>query len=294
MPKKTRKIDNTHLSIDTVEQRGFLHRDYIAHCLRWTHVVRYLYREGRYKTARILDVGCGKEVPLAKLMHSSRLAPVEGYYLGVDYNQLELPDQFKNTKWKPDIRGGVAFPDKFSVENGDLVLPSGENVDLPNLLVSFEVIEHVEPKRCRAMLQMFQEILKEGTNDDSTMFLSTPCWDPKVGAADNHINELTYQALGATLEDVGFNIEGVYGTFASQRDYKDQMSNEVQHVYDRLSQYYDSNYLATVFAPLYPAHSRNCLWVLKTGTADYQRRFPALGDVPGPWTSSDDWKELAG
>ena len=33
-----KEIDNTHLSIDQAEARGFIHRDYIAHCLRWTHV----------------------------------------------------------------------------------------------------------------------------------------------------------------------------------------------------------------------------------------------------------------
>jgi hypothetical protein len=27
-----KSIDNTHLSIDQAEERGFIHRDYIAHC----------------------------------------------------------------------------------------------------------------------------------------------------------------------------------------------------------------------------------------------------------------------
>ena len=38
-----KEIDNTHLSIDQAEERGFIHRDYIAHCLRWTHVAKYLH-----------------------------------------------------------------------------------------------------------------------------------------------------------------------------------------------------------------------------------------------------------
>ena len=37
-----RKIDKTHLSCDQAEERGFLHRDYIAHCLRWSHIVKHL------------------------------------------------------------------------------------------------------------------------------------------------------------------------------------------------------------------------------------------------------------
>ena len=60
-----KEIDNTHLSIDQAEARGFIHRDYIAHCLRWTHVSKYLHLQARYKTARVIDIGCGKDMPLA-------------------------------------------------------------------------------------------------------------------------------------------------------------------------------------------------------------------------------------
>ena len=41
-----KKVDTTYLSIDNAEERGFLHRDYIAHCLRWSHVVKYLGTSG--------------------------------------------------------------------------------------------------------------------------------------------------------------------------------------------------------------------------------------------------------
>ena len=68
-------VDTTYLSVDQATERGFLHRDYIAHCLRWSHVIKYLGTSARYKTAKILDVGCGKEMPLAKSLHSSRMAP---------------------------------------------------------------------------------------------------------------------------------------------------------------------------------------------------------------------------
>ena len=57
-----KEIDNTHLSIDQAEERGFIHRDYIAHCLRWTHVAKYLHLKSRYKKASILDIGCGKDM----------------------------------------------------------------------------------------------------------------------------------------------------------------------------------------------------------------------------------------
>ena len=96
-----KEIDNTHLSIEQAEARGFIHRDYIAHCLRWTHVAKYLHLQARYKSARIIDIGCGKDMPLVRMLYTSRLAPSK--YLGIEYNKMEIPDMFKNSSFKPDL-----------------------------------------------------------------------------------------------------------------------------------------------------------------------------------------------
>lgn len=271
-------IDNTHLSIDQAEERGFLHRDYIAHCLRWTHVVKWVGTSMRYKTARILDVGCGKEMPLAKLLHSSKMAPA--YYAGVDVNALTTPEQFRNAKWKPN-----QLFSKTDVCN----LTPADFEALPNVIVCFEVVEHVEPEHVRRMLSTFAELLEP----EGRLFISTPAWDPHVGAAGNHVNEMLYEAFGATLEDAGFRIEGHWGTFASMKDYKDDLTQAEREVWDKLRDYYDTNYLATILAPLYPHRSRNVLWQLKFEPSNTSNRlFPALRDVQGPWTSSDLWEEL--
>ena len=274
MANKNRPIDKTHLSINSDESRGFLNRDYIAHCLRWTHVAKFLAQQQRYKSARILDIGCGKEVPLAKLLHSSRMRPTE--YYGVDVNKLEQPEQFKNAAWRPQLAGKT---DVCTLTKDDFNEP-------PNIVVCFEVLEHVAPEHCRRMLTKIIELMEPSAN----VFISTPCWDPAVGAAENHINEMTYQAMGAILEDSGFRILGHWGTFASIKDYKEELM-EHRHSFEALRTYYDTNYLSTIFAPLFPHRSRNVLWSLfydPLGT----RHFPALGDVPGRWSSSDKWEEL--
>lgn len=285
-----RAIDKTSLSIDQAEARGFIHRDYIAHCLRWSHVAKYLQQSGRYKTARILDVGCGKELPLAKLLHSSRLAPTEGWYVGVDPNKLAMPEQFANAKWKPTIL------DQMNVLDLSLV-PQGINVGLaaqPTVLVCFEVLEHVQPAMARRMLAKFRELLAP----DGVAFISTPVWDPHVGAADNHINEMRFHALGRAILDAGFSISDVWGTFASQRDYKDQLAEwpGLGNVFSALSEYYDSNLLATIFAPLFPDESRNCLWKLHVDEADQTVPMPIYNwdAVEEPWTSSHNWRDLRG
>ena len=64
-------------------------------------------------------------------------------------------------------------------------------------------------------------------------------------------------------------------------------------MWEQLREYYDTNYLATILAPLVPKHSRNVLWQLKPrdlGSA--QRMFPNLRDVEGKWGSSEEWEKL--
>ena len=70
MANPDRDYDKTHLPINTAAERLMFHRDYIAHLFRWTHVVKYLYLKQRYKTARILDAGCGKDVMMARALHN--------------------------------------------------------------------------------------------------------------------------------------------------------------------------------------------------------------------------------
>ena len=236
-------IDNTHLSIDQAEERGFIHRDYIAHCLRWTHVAKYLHLKSRYKTASILDIGCGKDMPLAKMLMTSRIAPEN--YLGVEYNKMEIPSMFDKTRFKPNLLSGLDFTKLKELPNSF------------NYSVCFEVLEHVEPIKAIEILQHLPKFLKR----DAVSWFSTPCWDEKVGAADNHVNEMTYTAFGSLLEEMGYKILNHWGTFASIKDYKHKLLTifDWNIMFTKLREYYDSNYLATVFAPMFPEYSRNCL-----------------------------------
>ena len=297
--ERGKHIDNTHLSIDQAEERGFIHRDYIAHCLRWTHVAKYICEKQRYKTARVLDVGCGSDLPLPRLLYSSRY--IVEKYVGVDYNparKFKL-EPFHTGKFPITALGDCAFPDGLAIDGtkyhpmvGDDQPP--EWFDVPNLITSFEVLEHVEPARVLMILKAMHKLL---SLSDGVAFISTPCYDAHTGAAANHVNEMTYDALGACLEDNGFAIKGVWGTFASQKDYKSKFTADFgggQEIWNKLSAYYDSNYLATLFAPLYPSMSRNALWQIAPASEGYERKFPALSAVEGVWTSSEQWAELNG
>lgn len=254
MNKRGKAIDTTCLSLDHAEQRGFIHRDYLAHCLRWSHVVKYLMQQHRYKTHQVLDIGCGREAPLAKLLYSSRMTHTTGSYTGVDYGKLERPASIPDTKkFKARFLGNFDFAEDWAV--GDGVKNQFDTV------VCFEMLEHVEPFHSFRTLQKINEVLKNA----GSAFLSTPCYDPKMGAADNHVNEMSWMGLRLLIGLAGLDVIDCYGTFASQKDYKHKMDASQKDVFERLSQYYDSNVLACFMAPMFPSEARNCLWHVKRG-----------------------------
>lgn len=302
MNKRGKSVDRTYLSIDQAEDRGFIHRDYIAHCLRWSHVCKKLYEHNTYRSAIILDVGCGRELPLAKLLYSSRLIP--RHYFGIDVGPIEDSEAAKLTKtgkfphdlWEEqnflDLKFDEVLAPAMSTDDDEGEAP-------PNIVTCFEVLEHVEPKMMIQMLHHMQKL----SSDDARFFISTPCWN-RVDCAANHVNEMTYEALAHVFMRSGFCIKHVYGTFASIRDYEHLLSQNELHeisiphraVFERLREYYDSNFLSCIFAPLFPAQSRNCLWELvKNGEPDSgDPRFPeSLEKCQEPWGSSELWRDMA-
>jgi 2-polyprenyl-3-methyl-5-hydroxy-6-metoxy-1,4-benzoquinol methylase len=296
-----RLFDKTHLSIDLAEERQLVHRDYIAHCLRWSHTLKLLHKENAYKTAVILDVGCGKEMPLAKALYTNKMSPT--LYIGVDINKMTVPDMLQDKKIpiklfaETDFCAIGYFPPDQAVPADTPAISSR-----PDFITSFEVLEHVTPAYCRAMLTHMRNLIKP----TGKIVISTPCYNGE--AAQNHINEMTHEALGAMLEDLGFSIDAHYGTFASISDYKNQLGNAsvveledgekiltILGAFEKLREYYDSNLLSIIFAPLFPEGSRNCLWELSKNQADgYVRKFPALADVAEPWSQHAKYRELNG
>lgn len=270
-------VDKTFLSVDTAEQRLYLHRDYLAHAFRWSHVVRFLQRSGKYKTARILDVGCGKEVPLAKTMYSSRMIPLD--YLGVDVNKLAAPEMFHTGKFPLRLMGETDICDiEFT------------HPDTPrfNVVTCFEVLEHVEPAHAVRLLRHLHRLI----TPDCVAFFSTPCYDPQVGAAANHVNEMTHDVVKCLLEQCGWAINNHWGTFASQRNYWPKLQAKgLEPVFNELYEYYDSNVLACIFAPLFPEQARNCLWEVTSTLRQFQPSISQLEALPKPWgsTSEVEW-----
>ena len=275
-----REIDKTHLSVDSAEERKFIHRDYIAHSLRWSHALKVLLQlktKLKGRRIRVLDIGCGKDVPFGKLIHSNRMGNYVEYH-GVDVNKKFKSEQLDKAKWdQVYLYPGTNFLD----DNTPFI-----DTQTYDLITCFEVLEHVMPAAARQMATKAAKLL----DPEGIALFSTPCWNGK--AAANHINEITYEATGTLLEMAGFWITSHYGTFASQRDYVKYLSAAERAMFDGLKEYYDSNLLAIIFAPLYPQYSRNVLWKARKAKWGEEVKFPYPNELETPWTSSHKWEEL--
>src|SRR5690606_19094657 len=134
----------------------------ITHCLRWSHVAKFMHASQFFKTARVLDIGCGKDVPLARTLYSNRL--LVRSYVGLDYNHSSSfeTSMFDNGKFPISTFGSVDFAsnqiwfDK-SKDGEHLINSIADNGEdyfrLPNIITFFDVMEHVEPAHGRKILE---------------------------------------------------------------------------------------------------------------------------------------------
>lgn len=232
-------INKTQLDIPKAEERQIVHRDYLAHCLRWTHILK-----NASVGETILDIGCG-DAQLAMTFYTNKFKP--NLYVGID-----IRDSIINKNKEK----------KFNFECRFLCLNILEHFDMIpdekySILACLEVIEHVGRIEGINILKNLATRIQPG----AVAYVSTPCYNGK-DKANNHIYEFTYQELRTILEEF-FIIESVNGTFISQKDFYQAASEEHIRTFNEMRRYYDSNLCAIFFAPLYPEISRNCIWTLR-------------------------------
>ena len=240
------EFNKTSLDVDKALERGIIHRDYLAHSLRWSHIMRHV-KKIKGRRMNLLDVGCGEHYPLLKTLYTNKkLAYVN--YVGLDIKKIDVNMNFGS------------YNESFRIIQADVVN------DFPHMryeweiewdiITCFEMIEHMDKDDGIVALENIQREMSSHTN----LFLSTPCFNGK--AAGNHIYEWEYEELKKQLESM-FDIVAHYGTFASQKDIVPVLDTSEFNVFSDLKDYYDSNVISALFAPLHPAQSRNVIWHLK-------------------------------
>lgn len=254
---KKHDYNTTQLEPLKAMEKGVMHRDMNAHIFRWTHVL---------KNAKIgeviVDFGAGK-CNLLEVMYRNRYRPAK--YIALEFSDADVI--YAQEKFKK-----VTFP--VEIHRQDIIKPILDFTKFQaDRVVSFEVAEHVG----RQNVPKFLENFKKCGKDTATYYLSTPNYDPEVGAAANHTydsndgrgkapQEIDHFELQQMILDAGFKIENKFGTFASQRDYKESLNEWQTEMFNALSKYYDSNMLSNLMSPVIePELARNTLWVLKNG-----------------------------
>jgi cyclopropane fatty-acyl-phospholipid synthase-like methyltransferase len=177
-------------------------------------------------------------------------------YLGIDIRKQTIAAC--KEKWQ-DL-GWAFFDSQDIVENIVAPAPDKERWDY---ITCFEVFEHISKSNGPSLLKNICGCM----HPETVLLVSTPCYDPEVGAAQNHIidgevGEYTYGEFRQLLE-TRLKVVDHFGTFCSKKDIKPFIPTELRPFYDRLNMYYDSNLMSNIFAPLFPEHSRNVIWECK-------------------------------
>ena len=250
MAKAKQIYNKTQLTPQQEFERHIYHRDQFAHYLRWSHILK-IAKIGQ----TILDFGCGTGEML-EVFYRNSFRPKQ--YLGLDIRKQTIDENTEKF-------GKLDFAEFRQADLCQDELDLGQTFDI---ITCFEVMEHIGHENADAFLDNIAYHCDKNTR----VYLSTPNYDPRVGAANNHmlgsgpdkeVGEWDHFELQDKLSEY-FDIEAKYGTFASMRDYKEDLDGWKKEMFEALKEYYDVNLIANIMAPLVPAeHARNCLWVLK-------------------------------
>jgi len=247
---KSKEVSRDSRDYDTTQLREAghgraLHRDYSSHFFRWSFARRFISAKDN-----VLEVGCGEDKPLSKILTRGAAALV-GHYTGVDLNKLK-----PSNHQRLEFLGEFNFVERYK----ELLKKRPEGWDV---VVNYEVIEHMKVEHGANLLKAMFACTKPG----GVLLLSTPVYDGKRHAA-NHIHEYTVPELQGYIEKAGYTVERRFGTFMDIRhigkvDPTGVSKAAVLEVRKALEQYFDNDAISNIFGPLHEDHARNNLWVCR-------------------------------
>lgn len=249
MQRREKSRDDREYDTTQLHEAGHgktLHRDYSAHFWRWSFARRFITAKHN-----VLEIGCGEDKPLSKILTGGAAAHVN-HYTGVDLNKLKPSGSQRLT-----FHGEFNFVDRHK----ELLKARSEGFDV---VVHYEVIEHMSVPNGAKLLKACLACLKPG----GVMLMSTPCYDG-VRHAANHIHEYTVPELQKATEKAGFIVERRFGTFMDIKHIGKapladvNLTNAVRLVKGHLENYFDNDAISNIFGCIYPDHARNNVWICR-------------------------------
>lgn len=243
------RFDRSALSPEHAWRIG---RDYLAHCLRYGWPMKVV-RECIGAGGRILEMGCGEEIPFFRALtcdHSAVMHFKPSLYVGADLNNIRYFPQVTGSKAVILPRTNVMDPD------------SGVPNDPFDLVISFEVLEHMDKPDGERFLDAMVEFAarkprKEG-GKPGIILLSTPVNDGQI--AKNHIYEWRKSELERGWARRGCTIVKEFGTFANIVKLTNALTDVEREVWNRLAEYHGPHTLCCIFASAHPETARNIAW----------------------------------
>lgn len=229
-----REFDQTQLKLAQFKFQP--HKDYLGHIFRWGFASKYVNRK-----VKVLDVGCGQEMPFGRSLGGANPNSVPKLYVGCDLNKISCPITRKNFHCKDEFNF-ITGHRKLKREFGEF-----------DLIVNFEVFEHMQMKHGRRMLKGFKRCLAE----DGKLIFSMPVYSDRYKMAKNHINELRKGEIEDELHKAGFKIISQFGTFGNSHDIKKVATKEELDLYKTVGEFYGNEILGCFLSPKYPHAARN-------------------------------------
>jgi 2-polyprenyl-3-methyl-5-hydroxy-6-metoxy-1,4-benzoquinol methylase len=229
-----REFDQTQLKLAQFKYQP--HKDYLGHIFRWGFASKFVNR----KTS-VLDVGCGQEMPFARSLGGANPNSVPKLYVGCDLNKIKDPVTRKNFTTLEEFN--------FIKEYRGLQRQYGKF----DVIVNFEVFEHMQMKFGRKMLKGFKKCLAAG----GKLIFSMPVYSDRYKMAKNHINELRKEEMERERHRAGFKIIQQFGTFANWHDITKVATKKEIQLHKHLGQFYGNEILGCFLSPKYPEAARN-------------------------------------
>ena len=226
-----REFDKTQLKYSSFKNQ--MHKDYFGHIVRWSFASRFVNRK-----STILDVGCGQELPFMKTLGGASPSTVPSNYVGVDLNKI---DKTQARKWATII-DEFNFIEKHEEIYGDF-----------NLIVNFEVFEHMTPEFGAKLLKAIRAKLAQS----GKFIFSTPVYCESFKMAKNHINEVTKKEIEEYLHIAGFKIINQFGTFGNYNHLKKVATECELDLYNKHREFLGDDMANFFLAGSHPEGSRN-------------------------------------
>jgi 2-polyprenyl-3-methyl-5-hydroxy-6-metoxy-1,4-benzoquinol methylase len=229
-----REFDQTQLKMAQFKHQA--HKDYLGHIFRWGFASTYVNNK-----MKVLDVGCGQEMPFARSLGGANPNSVPELYVGCDLNKISSAISRKNFHTK----------DEFNFITGyrSLLREFGKF----DIIVNFEVFEHMQMRHGRKMLKAFRKSLSK----NGKLIFSMPVYSDRYKMARNHINELRKEEIEKELHSAGFKIIQQFGTFCNWHDLTKVATKEEILLQKTLGQFYSNDLLGCFLSPKYPEAARN-------------------------------------